>query len=158
MGVGRCGRRGCGCEGQALALRAPRRFFSVPCEGQALALRLRRRAAQATVVRGPVPRNHSLILAILFILAILLQTECMRGTGPRATGTEAFFSVPCEGQALALRAPRRFFSVPCEGQALALRLRRRAAQATVVRGPVPRNHSLILAILQILAILLQNIF
>ena len=54
----------------------------------------------------------------------------MRGTGPRPTGTEA-----------------RFFSVPCEGQALALRLRRRAARATVVRGPVPRNRALILAIL-----------
>ena len=33
------------------------------------------------------------ILAILFILAILLQTECMRGTGPRATGAEARFFV-----------------------------------------------------------------
>ena len=62
------------------------RFFSVPCEGQALALRLRRRAARATVGRGPVPRNHSPILAILIILAILLQTERARGTGPRATG------------------------------------------------------------------------
>ena len=47
----------------------------VPCEGQALALRLRRRAARATVVRGPVPRDLSLILAILRILAILLQTR-----------------------------------------------------------------------------------
>ena len=75
------------CEGQALALREPRRaFFSVPCEGQALALRLRRRAARATVVRGPVPRNRAPILAILIILAILLQTERARGTGPRATG------------------------------------------------------------------------
>ena len=35
------------------------------CEGQALALRLRRRASRATVVRGPVPRYRSLILAIL---------------------------------------------------------------------------------------------
>ena len=62
-------RGGCdACEGQALALRAPRRFF---------------------VVRGPVPRNRSLILQILAILAILLQTECMRGTGPRATVKEA---------------------------------------------------------------------
>ena len=34
---------------------------------------LRRRAARATVVRGPVPRDRSLILAILQILAILLQ-------------------------------------------------------------------------------------
>ena len=47
----------------------------VHCEGQALALRLRRRAARATVVRGPVPRDRSLILAILCILAILLQTR-----------------------------------------------------------------------------------
>ena len=30
--------------------------------------------------------------------------DALRGTGPRATGTRAFFSVPCEGQALALRA------------------------------------------------------
>ena len=42
------------CEGQALALRVPRRFF---------------------VVRGPVPRDRSLILFILPILAILLQTR-----------------------------------------------------------------------------------
>ena len=47
---------------------------AVRCEGQALALRLRRGAARAAVVRGPVPRNRSLILAILIILAILLQT------------------------------------------------------------------------------------
>ena len=47
--------------------------------------------------------------------------DALRGTGPRATGTRAFFSVPCEGQALALR------------------LRRRAARATVVRRPVPRR-------------------
>ena len=60
--------------------------FCDACEGQALALRLRRRAARATVVRGPVPRDRALILSILIILAILLQTECMRGTGPRATG------------------------------------------------------------------------
>ena len=52
----------------------------------------------------------------------------VRGTGPRATGTEARL-------------------VHCEGQALALRLRRRATRATVVRGPVPRDRSLILAIL-----------
>ena len=59
----------------------------------------------------------------------------------------------------------------CEGQALALRLRRRADRATVVRGPsrlYPRDagfpasptlppQSLILDILQILAILLQTI-
>ena len=57
------------------------------CEGQALALRLRRRAARATVVRGPVPRDRFLILHILHILAILLQTERVRGTGPRATGS-----------------------------------------------------------------------
>ena len=49
------------------------------CEGQALALRLRRRAARATVVRGPVPRARSLILAILSILAILLQTRAIKG-------------------------------------------------------------------------------
>ena len=48
--------------------------FCDACEGQALALRLRRRAARATVVRGPVPRDRSLILFILQILAILLQT------------------------------------------------------------------------------------
>ena len=42
-------------EGQALALRGPRRVFFV--------------------VRGPVLRNRSLILAILIILAILLQTR-----------------------------------------------------------------------------------
>ena len=61
------------------------RFFGA-CEGQALALRLRRRADRATVVRWPVRRNRVLILFILFILAILLQTERVRGTGPRATG------------------------------------------------------------------------
>ena len=61
--------------------------FCDACEGQALALRLRRRAARATVVRGPVPRNRSLILAILIILAILLQTERMRGPVPRTTGS-----------------------------------------------------------------------
>ena len=46
--------RGCCdvCEGQALALQGPGRFFR----------------------RGPVPRNRSLILDILIILAILLQT------------------------------------------------------------------------------------
>ena len=42
-------------EGQALALRAPRRVFFV--------------------VRGPVLRDCLLILFILFILAILLQTR-----------------------------------------------------------------------------------
>ena len=45
------------------------------CEGQALALRLRRHADRATVVRGPVPRDRSLILNILHILAILIQTR-----------------------------------------------------------------------------------
>ena len=45
------------------------------CKGQALALRLRRRADRAAVVRGPVPRDRSLILDILIILAILLQTR-----------------------------------------------------------------------------------
>ena len=54
------------CEGQALALRGPGCVFFV--------------------VRGPVPRDRALILCILSILAILLQTECMRRTGPRATG------------------------------------------------------------------------
>ena len=49
--------------------------FCDACEGQALALRLRRRAARATVMRGPVPRNRSLILDILHILAILFQTR-----------------------------------------------------------------------------------
>ena len=40
---------------------------------------------------------------------------CMRGTGPRATGAGArFFSVPCEGQALALRVPGRVFFVARE--------------------------------------------
>ena len=95
----------CGaCEGQALALRgAGVRFFSVPCEGQALALRGPRHFF--FVVRGPsrlyqrdageyhdilpCPRDRFLILAILHILAILLQTERMRGTGPRATVKEA---------------------------------------------------------------------
>ena len=37
----------------------------------------------------PCPRDRFLILAILHILAILLQTERMRGTGPRATVKEA---------------------------------------------------------------------
>ena len=61
----------------------------------------------------------------------------MRGTGPRATDTEArFFSLPCEGQALALRVPGRVFFV--------------------VRGPVSRDRFLILAILAILAILIQT--
>ena len=52
----------------------PRVFFSVPCEGQALALR---GAGVRGLLRsaGPVPRNRALILAILFILAILLQTR-----------------------------------------------------------------------------------
>ena len=45
------------------------------CEGQALALRLRRRAVRTTVVRGPVPRDHSPILAIL---SILLQTIAIK--------------------------------------------------------------------------------
>ena len=36
---------------------------------------------------------RSLILDILQILAILLQTERMRGTGPRATGTGGVFFV-----------------------------------------------------------------
>ena len=38
------------------------------------------------VLQRTNPRDRSLILAILTILAILLQTERMRGTGPRATG------------------------------------------------------------------------
>ena len=68
---------------------------AVPCEGQALALRA---APQASVVPEHPLRtrlcsgDHKLlILFILRILAIPLQTECMRGTGPRATGTEARF-------------------------------------------------------------------
>ena len=48
------------------------------CEGQALALRLRRRAVRTTVVREPVPRYRFLILAILAILAILLQTIAIK--------------------------------------------------------------------------------
>ena len=61
----------------------------------------------------------------------------LRGTGPRATGPgDVFFSVPCEGQALALRVSGCVFFV--------------------VRGPVSRDRSLILAILIILAILLQT--
>ena len=63
-------------------------FFSLPCEGQALALRVPGRVF--FVAREPVPRNRVLILAILFILAILLQTD----------------KRPCEGQALALRFHR----------------------------------------------------
>ena len=62
----------------------------------------------------------------------------LRGTGPRATGPGGcVFSVPCEGQALALRGPGCVFFV--------------------ARGPVSRDRSLILDILQILAILLQTI-
>ena len=57
-------------------------------QGQALSLRIK---VKDTVVRGPVPRNRHLILAILIILAILLQTERVRGTGPRTTGAETRF-------------------------------------------------------------------
>ena len=61
----------------------------------------------------------------------------MRGTGPHATGIGVrFFSVPCEGQALALQAPGRFFFV--------------------VRESVRRDRFRILFILFILAILLQT--
>ena len=61
----------------------------------------------------------------------------LRGTGPRTTGPGVrFFSVPCEGQALALRGSGRFFFV--------------------VRGSVRRDRALILSILSILAILLQT--
>ena len=61
------------CEGQALALRAPRRvFFFGALRGTGprateAGVRFFRRA-------GPVPRDRFLILAILAILAILLQT------------------------------------------------------------------------------------
>ena len=41
--------------------------------------------ARFFVVLGTGPRDRFLILSILSILAILLQTECMRGTGPRTT-------------------------------------------------------------------------
>ena len=65
------------CEGQALALRGPGdAFFSVPCEGQALALR--GPGCVFFVVRGSVPRDRALILAILQILAILLQTIAIK--------------------------------------------------------------------------------
>ena len=48
----------------------------MPCEGQALALR--GRGVRFFVVRGPVSRDLSLILAILIILAILLQTIAIK--------------------------------------------------------------------------------
>ena len=40
-------------------------------------------------------------------LNVQRRLGCVRGTGPRATGAGGcvFFSVHCEGQALALRAP-----------------------------------------------------
>ena len=47
--------------------------FCGACEGQALALRGLGRVF--FVARGPVPRDRSLILFILCILAILLQTK-----------------------------------------------------------------------------------
>ena len=46
---------------------------AVPCEGQALALRVPG-GAFFRCMRGTGPRDLSLILAILQILAILLQT------------------------------------------------------------------------------------
>ena len=66
--------------------------FCGACEGQALALRGLGRVF--FVARGPVPRDRSLILFILCILAILLQTNNARQTGVPNLG---------EGQALALR-------------------------------------------------------
>ena len=114
-------RSGCcdACEGQALALRAPRRVFFV--------------------ARGPVSRDCSLILAILAILAILLQTIAIkvltdlfsllrlrsiaisRNTMTRSARTLICSGGwgACEGQALALQGPGRVFFV--------------------ARGPVPRT-------------------
>ena len=66
-------RLGCLARDRPSRYGARRAFFSVPCEGQALALR--GRGCVFFVVRGPVPRDRSLILSILFILAILLQTR-----------------------------------------------------------------------------------
>ena len=124
---------------------------------RSLALREGQNTIHPTVVRGPVPRDLSLILAILIILAILLQTERVRGTGPRAT----------VGWRRALRGtgPRPtgagglgFFrsAGACPPRSLALREGQNTIHPTVVRGPVPRDLSLILAILIILAILLQT--
>ena len=65
------------CEGQALALRGRGvRFFSVPCEG--LSLALRGPGCVFFVGRGTGPRDRSLILSILSILAILLQTIAIK--------------------------------------------------------------------------------
>ena len=58
------------CEGQALALQAPMRFFS-SCGGR----HAYTNAMQVFLHRLPCPRNRFLILAILIILAILLQTR-----------------------------------------------------------------------------------
>ena len=61
------------CEGQALALRGPGvRFFGAL---RGTGPRATGAGARFFVARGPVPRDCSLILAILFILAILLQTR-----------------------------------------------------------------------------------
>ena len=88
-------RSGCwgACEGQALALRWPGVCFfvvrgPVPREA-AIARDMARdrpshygcRGAFFFVVRGPVLRDRSLILAILAILAILIQTRRRHGGG-----------------------------------------------------------------------------
>ena len=83
-------------------------------------------------------------------------------------------AVPCEGQALALRGPGDAFffgalrgtgprTTGAGGAFFFGALRGTGPRTTgpgcvffVVRGPVPRNRFLILAILQILAILLQT--
>ena len=67
------------------------------CEGQALALQ--EPGCVFFVVRGTGPRNRCLILAILHILAILLQTRILK-TLLQTLNTR-------EGQALALQVTRR---------------------------------------------------
>ena len=63
---------GCGaCEGQALALRVSGCVFFSSCGGR----HAYTNAIPVFLHRLPCPRNRFLILAILAILAILLQTR-----------------------------------------------------------------------------------
>ena len=59
------------CEGQALALRGRGMRFFLSCGGR----HAYTNAMQVFLHRLPCPRNRFLILAILIILAILLQTR-----------------------------------------------------------------------------------
>ena len=113
-------------EGQALALRKRGRYFQRSRETDPRATEGTRNLSH-TVGRGPVPRQAS-------VEENALHKQRSRGTGPRATGARASFTI------IARDRPSRYGNAGViyndrEGQALALRDRGRYLQRSRGTGP-----------------------